>query len=450
MSELELSKITGKNGVLRIAGQLVFETPQNIGLGPINDIGIAGNQGFGVGVCPSTFEGYSTMSGTFDPASANYGNYRYSDGSIMVWIPAFFYKWGTGANGVALNRVDIKNYYAYTSVTAANSAGYALHRAFYDGGQIKAGFFIDKFMPSKNGGIASSLPLGLPLSTAAAHNPIGNLTGAPSNTYGGTFAAAKTRGTHFFPASGFMWTALAMLAKAHGNASTSTAFCAWYNPDANFPKGNNNNALGDTNDGLLSFVSDGYASGNSAKSGSGSVMAKTTHNGQSCGVTDVNGNMYKASPGLTSDGTNFYILKTSVAMKSLTGGNTLDTDAFGATGISANYDSLGASFLSLYPTGTDRTVRYGNGSNQVFDQATSGNTWAATCFGIAKADGVSVGGTTEFGTDYFYDYRPNECFPISGGSWGDSSAAGVWVRLLSTVRGGSTVGVGFCAASFGS
>lgn len=450
MSELEVSKITGKNGVLRIAGQLAFDQKQNIGLGPINDIGIAGNQGFGVGVSPSEFDGYSTMSGTFDPASANYGNYRYSDGSIMVWIPAFFYKIGTGANGVALNRIDIKNFDAYASVAAANSAGYALHRAFYDGGQIKPGFFIDKFMPSNNAGIASSLPFGLPLSTDAAHNPIGGLTGAPSNTYGGTFSAAKTRGDQFFPASGFMWSALAMLAKAHGDASTGTAFCAWYNPSANFPKGNNNSALGDVNDGLLSFISDGYtvSGATPAKSGSGSVMAKTTHNGQSCGVTDVNGNMWKTSPGITSDGTNFYILKTTVSMKTLTGGSTLATDAFGATGIAANYDSLGPTFLSLL--GSNTVVRYGNGANQVFSEAVSGNDWAATGFGVARALGVSAGGSTEFGNDFLFDFRPNECFPLSGGHWADGSAAGVWARVLSAVRGSSDITVGFCSASFGS
>lgn len=452
MSELELSKITGKNGVLRIAGQLVFETPQNIGLGPINDIGIAGNQGFGVGVCPTTFEGYSTMSGTFDPASANYGNYRYSDGSIMVWIPAFFYKIGTGANGVALNRIDIKKVDSYASVAAANSAGYALHRAFYDGGQIKAGFFIDKFMPSNNGGIASSLPLGLPLSVAAAHNPIGGLTGAPANTCAGTFAAAKTRGTHFFPANGFMWTALAMLSKAHGDASTSTAFCAWYSPAANFPKGNNSGALGDTNDGLLSFTSDGYtvSGATSAKAGGGSVIAKTTHNGQSCGVTDVNGNIQKVAPGITSDGTNFYILKTSVAMKSLTGGNTLAADAFGATGIAANYDSLGATFLSLYATGIDRTVAYGNEAQQVLSVSTTGNAWAATCFGIARDVGVSASGTSEFGNDSFTDARLNECFPMVGGTWLRGPAAGVWLRSLSLARSASFDSIGFCAGSYGS
>lgn len=272
---------------------------------PTNSIGIAGRQGFAVGICPALPAGYSPLFGHTDPASDNYGNYQYSDGSVMVWIPAFYYRIGHANSPnfgrYAGNAIDIAAYSAFADVAAANAAGYALHRAFYDAGAIQPGFFIDKFQPSNNGGVASSIRNGNPLSTSAVHNPIGSLTGlvAGDNIYGGVFKAAKTRGTQFFPAMRYQLAALALLATAHGQASTTSAHCAWYDNTlvSNFPKGNNNNALKDSNDATVTYVSDGYP--NSGKTGSGSPFAKTTHNGQPCGVADLNGNLWEVSPGLT-------------------------------------------------------------------------------------------------------------------------------------------------------
>ena len=62
----------------------------------VNNIGIPGQPGFGVGICPGPLPaGMGGISGYTDPLSNSYGNYRFSDGSEMVWIPAFYYKWGT-------------------------------------------------------------------------------------------------------------------------------------------------------------------------------------------------------------------------------------------------------------------------------------------------------------------------------------------------------------------
>lgn len=262
-----------------------------------NDIGTPGAQGFGVGVCPSLPPGFAPMTGTTDPASDNYGNYTYVDGSVMVWVPAFWYKVGTGANGLAVNALGIKRFSAYATQAAADIDGYALHRAFFDGG-VQPGFFVDKYQCSNNGGVASSLRFGAPLSTVAVHNPISALDGAPPLTYGGTIAAAKTRGGAFHPCSIFVYGALAILSMAHGQAATAATWCAWYDPAGvtNYPKGNNNNALRDTNDAGVLYVSDGYS--NSGQTGSGTPFAKTTHNGQPCGVADLNGNMYEVALGI--------------------------------------------------------------------------------------------------------------------------------------------------------
>ncbi len=271
----------------------------------INHIGTPGAVGFGVGICPTLTAGFTALAGTYALGSDEYGNYRYQDGSIMVWVPAFYYRIGhADAPNYArdgANAVEIRLIQAFADRAAAAAAGFALHRAFIDGGEIVPGFMYDKYRCSNNGGIASSVKNGAPLSSAAAHNPFSGLNGAPANNYGGAFAAAKTRGGQFFPASRFMRSALALLALAHGQAANTAASCAWFDAArvTNFPKGNNNNAFKDINDASVTYIHDGYVSGNSALTGSGVPFAKTTHNGQACGIADLNGNMWTIEPGLT-------------------------------------------------------------------------------------------------------------------------------------------------------
>ena len=493
----------------------------------MNDIGVAGAAGFGAGICPQPpFGMYPLSNATFNPYSDDYGNYQYSDGSVMVWIPAFFYKFGTGANGLAINAVDVKPFSFYANVAAANTAGYALHRAFYDGGNIQAGVFVDKYKCSNNNGTASSIRGGNPLSTAAANNPIGGLTGAPANNYSGVIAAAKTRGANFFPGSLFVNKMLALLALAHAQSSTSTTWCAWYHATNNFPKGCNNNALGDANDAAILYTSAGNVTYPTApKTGSANQFAKTTHNGQNCGIADLNGviyeicigltaqvptstgagytsaatgyaigttsiplitgtgtvaagdmivfagdtNQYAVTTGIAAPGTiviaapglkvaipaaatavsivpaSYYLPKTSVAMKSLTAGNTLSTDAWGSPALSNNFDNLGTAYGALWATGVSRTTLIGSAS-QVFDAATSGNAWAATGAGLPLAAGV--GGTNAFGNDYLYDYRPNDMCPVAAFGWADGATAGVWAFNLNNVRGNWSSYVGFRAALY--
>lgn len=445
MSELRIRSVVGKDGQ-----PVYFPTGIVIGsagaYGNINHIGTPGGAGFGVGICPGPLpDGMQPLPGYADPLAENYGNYKYSDGSIMVWVPAFWYKYGTGSNGLAVNAVDIKPFAAYMTPAEANAAGYALHRAFYDGGAVKQGVFVDKYQCSNNGGIASSIKNGNPLSSAAAHNPFAGLTGAPSNTYGGAIAAAKTRGANFFCNSRFIFAALALLAYAHGKAADNSTYCAWYDATGvkNFPKGCNNNALGDANDAAILYVSDGYP--NCGKTGSANLFARTTHNGQNCGIADLNGNVFEVTPGLTSNGTNLYILKTSASMKALTGGNTLATDLWGATGIAALYDDLGTAYEAWWGTAANRTAYFGNAS-QVFSAATSGNAWNWAGAGGPLAGGV--GGTNAFGNDYFADYKPNESCPLSGGNCANASDAGVWALYLYSVRATSGYYVGFRSALY--
>lgn len=273
--------------------------------GAINDIGIAGAIGFGVGICPATPAGYSEMPGTRFVGHENYGNYTYVDGSVMCWIPAYYERYGHVNNptyaAYGVNSVHILPLSAFPDRATAALTGYSIPRAFIDGGDLCPGFMHDKYRCSNNAGTASSIKNGKPLSSAADHNPFSALTGSPANNYGGAFQAAKTRGAAFFPASRFMRASLATLALAHGQSSTATTNCAWFDPAGvtNFPKGNNNNAFKDVNDLNVTYTHDGYAGGNCGLTGSGVPLAKTTHNGQICGVADLNGNMYTIEPGLT-------------------------------------------------------------------------------------------------------------------------------------------------------
>jgi len=279
----------------------------------LNNIGVPGGPGFGVGICnPDDLpSGMTPLSGCYDRMNDNYGNYQYSDGSVMVYVPKFYYKVGTGANGLAVNVVDVKPSGTYADTAAANADGYALHRAFKDGGAEKPGFFVDKFMVSKvakgTGWVGASIKNGLPLSTASAHNPMSELTASGgTNAYWRTIDCAKARdgvngaanpSSIFFVTSRFIHAALALLSLSHGQASTSTAFCAWYLSGSIFPKGCNNDALRDVNDTSVLYTTDGYL--NCGRTGSGVIFAKTTHNGQNCGVADLNGLMWEISLGIT-------------------------------------------------------------------------------------------------------------------------------------------------------
>jgi len=280
--------------------------------GRVNDIGTPGTAGFGVGICPPSIlaSWLTPMEGCYSKTHANYGNYQSTDGSIMCWVPSSITKFGTGTNGLAVNVIDVKSIYAFADTTAANAAGYALHRMFIDGGVEQPGVMVDKYKFSKlargTGYVAASVKNGNPLSTHAGHNPISEITAVThGNIYASMLQAPKGRlnangvaeSSPLFCCSRFIHGGLALLSLSHGQAVSSTANCAWYQSGKNYPKGCNNDALRDVDDTTVLYTSDGYL--NCGKTGSGAVFAKTTHNGQDCGIADLNGLMFEVSIGVT-------------------------------------------------------------------------------------------------------------------------------------------------------
>ena len=433
------------------------------------DVGTAGSQGFGVGVYPETLPaGFSTMAGYNDPASDNYGNYQYQDGSVMVFVPAFYYRIGSPNSprygDYGANAIDIVSAGTYADRTTAAADGYALHRAFIDGGQIKTGFFYDKYLASKNGtDTCRSVKNGVPISLTSqtGYTSSDGMTGC-TGIYADSVVLARARGAGFNVASVFQVSAVALLSLAHAQAATGTVNCAWYDGTgaANFPKGCNDGSLGDNDDAEVVYVSAGDSgNANKPQTGSAAPFAKTTHNGQACGIADVNGAMWQVALGITTPGSSAtsttvvsngdcYVLKESVALADLTGGYGGATDAWGdATALSANYDAQ----AGILPWGsTTGAVYFGNGANQVFSEATDGQDWLRTACGIQQdTAAMSAAGTNLFGADYCYQYNRENLFVMTAGYWSNASDAGVFSRNWYYHRANYSNGVSFRASAYG-
>ena len=358
--------------------------------------------------------GYIGLEGHDQITSPNYGNYADANGSILVYIPKHYYK----IDGNTIHYEDTQ------------MVGYILDRAFINGGKEVNGIFTYKYGGSNENGKFVSKKMQIPCSTNTANNPIGNLNGTPANNLGGVYEAVKTAGSQYAVTPVFVYSMLARAAKTHGEASTNQSVCAFIDVAPLQPKGNNNNALADTNDSSVTFVGSGYS--NCALTGSASNFAKTTHNGQECGIADLNGNMYEIASGFTrTDVDGFLMLKDSVDV------NSLDSTT---VKLAENYDVID---LSDVISGNDGWTDFGNGANQVFEHNN-----IRTALGVCAATGHSVSGTTEFGNDGLYRYLRNEMVPGVGGSWANGSNAGVFALNVSSYFSHSSSYVGGRASVF--
>jgi hypothetical protein len=464
-TQVQSSILDHTPGKLALVEYVQFMTQPNL-------IGTAGSIGFGVGVYsgdPSSL-GIYPLPGYNQVGHENYGNYITTNGSYMVYIPKFYYRIGSDQSPryakYGLNCIDIASEKVFPRRSDAETAGYALPRAFIDNGQVLKGFFIDKYLCSPDGvGSCKSVPNvdAISLSTDVAYAPISNGMTGCTGILADAIVLSRSRGTGFYNASAFQYSALALLSLAHGQAATSSIGCAWYDPTLvnNFPKGCNNNALGDTNDSSIVY-SPGTTFNLKGKTRAIVSFEKTTHNGQANGVADINGLLWETAIGITSPGpsgtsttqiTNgdAYVLKESVNLASLTSGWNGSTDIWAdSTNILTKYN-LVTDFL---PWGsTIDYVRFGNGSNQVFSGSVSGTDWLRTSLGIQNNNnGVSSNGTNLFGQDGCYRYNRMNMFLLVGGSWAGDSIAGVFSRYWNIYRSNTLNYVGFRGAfsAFGS
>lgn len=271
-------------------------------------IGIAGQQGFGVGVyggdpADLTAMGLAPMEGCEDPTSDNYGNYIHTNGSIMCCIPAFCYRLGKATapsyERDAEDALEIKDatmfpQFSHDAVFSSPDFGddWILHRAFVDGNKLKNAFFIDKYLCSNvNSRAASVKNADWLMCCDDTSKPY--FTKHISGTVGQAYDAitlSRARGAYYSLVTCYQWSAISLLSLAHGQAATSADACAWYdaNHTTNFPKGATSKNGLDFNDNTIRYTEHSYGVGY-AKTGSGTPFNKTTHNGQASGVADVAG-----------------------------------------------------------------------------------------------------------------------------------------------------------------
>lgn len=400
-------------------------------------IGKAGQQGFGVGVYsgdPADLARIelSPMEGCEDPTSANYGNYIHLNGSVMVFIPAFCYRIGN-TSAPSYSR-DGANALEIRDASLGEGDGWILHRAFIDGGVQKLGFFVDKYLCSKyskDENIAVSVKGGDQISLSSMYENSSGMV----DCYGtccDAITLSRARGEAYACVSVFQWSALSMLSLAHGQAATSVENCAWYDANyvSNFPKGCNRYKK-DTNDSSVTFTP--YLQNDSlGRTGSGTPFAKTTHNGQDCGVADVSGCMWQTLLGLQLDGDpgTIGVVKEACKMHKFTPSN---------YGELSDFDSVSGF--------SDTNSRWGSGSNCVFPTETSGAR-RAMCGVLPVSGGVSTQGNNLFGKDLVL-YSHNPLFPmLAAGNYANGEEAGVWCRSASVSWFNGYDHIGFRAAGY--
>lgn len=378
-------------------------------------IGEAGQQGFGVGVYGGdptdlTAMGLSPMQGCEDPASENYGNYTHTYGSVMVYIPAFCYRIGN-TSAPSYSR-DGANALEIRDAFKGEGGGWILHRAFIDGGKKKLGFFVDKYLCSKDetGTQAVSVKNGNQISLSKHNEDSWSMPGCLGEIRD-AITLSRARGEAYACVSAFQWSALSMLSLAHGQAATSIENCAWYdvNHVCNFPKGCNEN-LRDYDD-INTVFSMHSENSNYGKTGSGTPFAKTTHNGQVCGVADLNGCMQQPLLGvyqMTVRGA-FGVAKESYSMHNFTKDN-YNTES--------NFDSTSGF--------KDDGSCWGNSSYCVFPTETTGaNRAMCGVFPVSTGNGA---GTNLFGFDSAQLCDNVHYAILAAGYYADGICAGVWYR----------------------
>lgn len=403
-------------------------------------IGVAGQQGFGVGVyggdpADLTAMGLSPMQGCKNPASENHGNYKHTNGSIMCCVPAFCYRLGNsnapsysrdGDNALEIKGASEFPQFAHNKAFVDGDAdfgnGWILHRAFVDGGKMKNCFFMDKYLCSNNGsGQAASIKnadWSMCIDVSVSHSTMifgGGGVGYDAITF------SRARGDHYSLTTVYQWSAMAMLSLAHGQAATSTSYCAWYDPThgANFPKGATTAGLTDTIDSSIMYTAHTY-NPSFAKTGSSNNAKKVSHNGQLCGIMDVAGMCNQLSIGAInkSDGI-VGLMKLNVSAHDFTLSNRVD-------------DSLHETFSTAFGDGDKRFSGLRSGKSGTIN-------WAS-CGVIPFETKLSV----LFGEDQYREYFANDIGLKMGLGSGWGTPAGVFCRSF---RGYGAAGYSWTSSS---
>lgn len=387
----------------------------------------AGQVGFGVGLCPDEDLAKvqaQKLEKTDVLGSNDYGNYRMSDGSIMVFIPAFVYKEENGQLKVSYDTF------------LKDTEGWILHRAFVNNGKSLKGFFIDKYLcsPSEDNKSVQSVKNADPLTLSLKGSRLidnDRCTGQVQDAY----ILAKTRGKDYCVVSCFAYSALRMLSLAHAQASTDATNCAWYDEKYCFVKGNTNYLKDSYDNEVVYTVCDTFPY-KRGKTGSGTPFAKTTHNGQNCGVADLNGSITEIGIGVAQNAdmqdTQLYVFKDSADLRDLTIDNVLDCDTF--------YEGV--------PFSNFKKIQFGGTweeSVYQFSDESSGINWALTGVYPIQVDlqkkqaKYLQGEYTSTGVARKY----TRCVFSIGGTFMEGKRCGLWYTSNKSHNNGSLSSTGF-------
>lgn len=240
----------------------------------------------------------------------------------------------------------------------------------------------------------------------------------------------------------FQLGAIRLLTLAHGQASIDTSYNAWYDSTGahNGPHGNTYN-LADYDHRESTWISGAEDSGYTSKglTGSCNVFARSTHNGQNCGIADLKGIVYQVVTGAiaTLTQSNSFGTRTIYMLKEETAIGDLDADAMYNT---TNHNTITFN-VSGYPT----DEWYWDSTRPMMTNARDG--FEYQCCGFLPAE-RSVDPTDMFEYDFAYTRILSNMFPHFGCNWDNGSLHGLWYGLLNVNRSSGDSDCGFRACAY--
>ncbi|MDY5466742.1 MAG: hypothetical protein SPF98_04020 [Campylobacter sp.] len=387
---------------------------------PAAVFGEIGGFGAGVAYMPTIAAslGLSAMDGASQRTHENFGNFVDSRNNVFVCIPMMYYKADTNT------RISELMGTPKVEISYIAKEGYAPFYAFKKSdGEYVPCVFVSKYIMSRGSDNKPAFVKNAdPVSSDKSYNGINQFSGVQANNIG-FFTAIRMLGENYclhYAALRFVYY---MVAEAHkqkailrfgSRSKVPSSICAYLDIAPYYPKGNNTN-WGDANDTSLKYTKAGsgtYQNSNhgTGKTGSANNLAKTTFNGQKCGIADMGGNMFECDGGYIADSTQTYILKGIDTLKSLNKHNYNNTDFF-----------VG---LNLENRRTSPAYYCGNGTNVLFTFNINGNAYNCDNFLIPLARGMSSRGTDAYGKDRNYPLT-NGSVPAFNSDCSDPNDAGL-------------------------